>query len=366
LEAISKLNISNMQSHIAQYIKKYTSILLILTLISIPSILYAETDTSNALKAIPVNESELETINLNDTQAARALYGGDSDSISYDLTGSAGTFASCAGLGAISTAIKSAITSALSRITGSILSFEAPVNDSQTRAKESGVSIFGVVVLPSWDQVGWCMVNSIIESIGDATVNWINSGFEGSPSFVDDPEQFFTDIADLEAASFLDDITGGLLCEPIKNIVKVKLTNTYNSKNKKDSCTFSEISGNLEQFMSGETFSWDDWISYTQDSQNNPFGATISGQIELNNRISNSLGIQSKVLDWSGGFLSKKDPETGKITSPGTIIQSQVNERLFSGQRRLEIADEFDEVVNALVNQLIKIAISEMTEATSD
>ena len=66
-------------------------------------------------------------------------------------------------------------------------------------------------------------------------------------------------------------------------------------------------------------------------------------------------------MDWGRGFLSFKDPETGEITSPGTIIEKQVNQRLGSGERRLEIADEFDEIVNALINQLIKIALSEVT-----
>jgi hypothetical protein len=61
--------------------------------------------------------------------------------------------------------------------------------------------------------------------------------------------------------------------------------------------------------------------------------------------------------------LSSVDPTTKKITSPGSVIEKQVNERLFSGQRRLEIADEFDEVVNALVNQLVKIAVTEVTQA---
>ena len=116
--------------------------------------------------------------------------------------------------------------------------------------------------------------------------------------------------------------------------------------------------------MSGENFSWDDWMSYTQNPYNNPFGATIYGQIELNKRIASSLGIQSTLLDWGGGFFSSKDPKTGEIRTPGSVIEKQLNDRLGSGQRRLEIADEFDEVVNALVNQLIKIAISEVTQST--
>jgi hypothetical protein len=115
--------------------------------------------------------------------------------------------------------------------------------------------------------------------------------------------------------------------------------------------------------MNGEGgFNWADWQQYTQDPYNNPYGATLGGQVQLDNRIAQSLGIQSKLLDWGGGFLSSKDPVTGDITSPGSTIEKQVNERLGSGQRRLEMADEFDEIVNALVNQLVKVAIDKMTQ----
>ncbi len=72
--------------------------------------------------------------------------------------------------------------------------------------------------------------------------------------------------------------------------------------------------------------------------------------------------MQSTLLGWGRGFLSHTDPATGKITSPGSVIEGQVNQRLFSGESRIQIADEFDEVVNALVNSLIKIAIHEATQ----
>jgi hypothetical protein len=264
----------------------------------------------------------------------------------------------CSGAGALGNFVKGKI----SQIVGSVLDFRAPISSPVQEGKETG--ILGLV---SWDQIGWCLVNSMIESIGDATVNWINSGFQGNPVFVDDPEQFFTDVADIQAGIFLDELTNGFLCEPIQNIVRVNLAQNYNSSispyGDRAACTFTGSKENLEQFMSGETFSWDDWMSYTQNPYNNPFGATIYSQLELNERIAGALGIQSTLLDWSAGFLSKTDPQTGEIKTPGIVIEKQLNERFGSGQRRLEIADEFDEVVNALVNQLIKIAISEVTQS---
>ncbi len=265
------------------------------------------------------------------------------------------SFASCSIGGALGNFVKNQI----SGFIGSALNiFEVPVGDNIVRGKEVGV--LGI----SWDQLGWCLVNFIIESIGAATVAWINGGFQGNPVFVEDPEQFFADIADIQAGAFLGELSNGFLCSPIQNIVRVNLAQSYNSQfSPYGACTFTAVSGNLESFMSGQSgFNWVDWQSYTQEPYNNPFGATLGGQIQLDQRISSALGLQTNQLDWGAGFLSSRDPVTGKITSPGSVIEKQVNERLGSGQRRLEIADEFDEIVNALVNQLIKVAISEMTQ----
>lgn len=341
-------------------LKKITAPLLILSFLIAPLSAFAQVPP----RAIPVDETTLAPINLSNSQAGASIYGANRSGVTADLGGAVGSFTECAALGALSTAIQKAVGDALATAFGSVVSTEVPINDSQQRAKESGISIAGVPVLPSWDQVGWCAVNSVIESIGAATVQWINTGFQGNPAFVQDPEQFFADVADIQAGIFLNQVSSGLLCTPIKNWVRISLATSYNSSiNYAPQCSFTDISGNLEQFMSGETFSWTDWLSYTQNPYNNPYGATIYSQIEIDKRIANALGTQSTLLQWSGGFLSKKDPETGKITSPGSVIQEQLNQRLFSGQKRLEIADEFDEVVTALVNQLIKIAVSEVTQA---
>jgi len=300
--------------------------------------------TAEPLKAIPVNQGGQSS---GATQASSA-----------GASGAGAGLAGCVGASGVATFVSTSI----SNLVGSIL--EVPTADNSQRGKETGTL---ATLYISWDSLGYCLINSIIESIGAATVQWINSGFEGNPVFVQDPAQFFGDIADAEAGAFLGEISGGFLCEPIRNIVRVNIAQQYNNSispyASRGQCTFSGISGNLDQFMSGETFSWDDWLSYTQNPNNNPVGATLYGNIELNNRIASKIGVNSKLLEWGRGFLSFKDPETGQITSPGSLIEGQLNQRLFNGESRISMADEFDEVVNALVNQLVKIAINEVTGA---
>jgi hypothetical protein len=323
----------------------------ILTLLVLPSLTFAQ--QSAPLRAIPINESTLQPIQVNQTNQAR---GGSSSG------GQGGAVATSVSTCIAASGLTGFVQNQISSVIGSVTDiFRVPTGNAVAEAKETG--ILGVI---SWDQIGWCLVNSMIESITISTVQWINNGFEGNPVFVEDPAAYFSNLADVQAGIFLNELSGGFLCGPIQNIVRINLATTYNNNispyGDRAQCSFSAVSGSLEQFMAGETFSWNDWFSYTQVPQNNPMGATIYGQIELDRRIANFLGLEQTQLDWSGGFFSIKDKETGQITSPGAVIESQINQRLFSGQRRLEIADEFNEVVNALVNQLIRTAISEMTQ----
>ncbi len=329
--------------------KKITTILILITFIGSPFFTFAQTQN---------NQGQTNTQTTTNTSQAQAYRDGSSSTGgSGGASSAAGGLGSCALGSMLSDFVKGQVSGAVSSMT----SEEVPTNPVDLTNKETGGSL-GV----SWDAIGYCLINSIIEYIGTSTVAWINSGFQGNPVFVDDPGQFFSDIADIEAGNFLGEISSGYLCSAIESPVKINLSNNYNSRisphSQRGQCTFSGISGNLESFIAGDSFSWEDMISYTSNPYNNAFGATIYGQIELDERIANAVGKESQLLAWGRGFLSFTDPETGKISSPGSVIEQQLNDRLGSPQRRLEMADEFDEIVNALVNQLIKIAISEVTQ----
>lgn len=333
--------------------KKTLSILIALTFILSPFVVWAqENDTSDAPRA---------TIVVPDTNSqAYQARNGTSGGGSFDASGAASSLGSCALGSSLSGLLKSTVSSFTSSLNPA--DSKVPTNPVDLVSKEvGGLSNLGV----SWDSIGYCLINAIIEYIGQSTVQWINSGFQGNPTFVDNPEQFFSDIADIEAGRFLGEISNGYLCSPLQAPIRLNLANTYNNSispyANRGKCTFSAVSGNLESFLNGQSFSWQDWISYNRPT-NNTYGATVSAQIELDKRIAQALNTESKLLDWGRGFLSFKDPETGEVTSPGSVIEDQVNRRLGNAENRILMADEFDEIVTALVNQLVKIAISELTQ----
>ncbi len=50
--------------------------------------------------------------------------------------------------------------------------------------------------------MAFCIGNALIQAIGNSTINWIKSGFNGNPAFVNNPQQFFTNIADQQTLGF--------------------------------------------------------------------------------------------------------------------------------------------------------------------
>ncbi len=108
---------------------------------------------------------------------------------------------------------------------------------------------------------------------------------------------------------------------------------------------------------------WGQWLSITSNPQNTPFGAYLEAEAKLNIKLRNEAGQEIEIASWSDGFLSKRICEsiegkpTGKgknckITTPGKVISEALTFQLSTGPRTLIEADEINEIIGALINQL--------------
>ena len=254
-----------------------------------------------------------------------------------------------------------------------------PVSDSAIRQKEVGITVFGVTVPGlSWDSIALTIAKSTISRLVNSTVKWINNGFDGNPAYVNNPKQYFTDIADGEAGEFIRGSELGLLCSPFQANIRLSLMQEYYEPLPYQ-CTLSEVTSNIEGFF--DDFSqggWDAWFSMTQNPTNNPYGAYLKARIDMDSRIANAIGLKNQQLDRGRGFLSFEkcpsgsfegtDEELNKgcfktgtwekvdatVVTPGSVIETQLSTVLGTGIRQLELADEFDEIVGALVTQLLQ------------
>lgn len=230
------------------------------------------------------------------------------------------------------------------------------------------------------DGLAWQAANLAIESITKSTVNWINSGFDGSPAFVTDLNQNLRGVGDAVAARFFDELAmQDIATTPFQDQVLDSVRLGYYLSTSPESFytrypyTLNQVSANDRAFLAGD-FSqggWNAWFATVMNPQNNPYGAQMLANEALENAVAGATGNRLEELSWNRGFLSWRGECTAQrdvndpvllggvdacasyeIETPGSVIMEQLNQQLGSGVNRLVSADEFNEVIGALLNQL--------------
>lgn len=254
-----------------------------------------------------------------------------------------------------------------------------PVLDQPNLAQNS-ITAAGVATLQQkesvLDAIAWSAAKIIISNMTNSIVNWINSGFEGSPAFVTDPEAFLIDVGDQIAGNFIAGTEIGFICEPFQLELRRALNFSFSSTfTRANYCRLSDVVSNVENFtkFTDGDFSrggWNSWFEISQNPSNNPLGVYSAAKAEIVLRTARGQEIELAKLNWGQGFLSWRDCEvrddqTGEcikyseIKTPGSVIENQLSQTLGSGIRQLELADEFNEIIGALVGQLARTVLTD-------
>ncbi len=145
-----------------------------------------------------------------------------------------------AGTGVINDAVTHAQLAGLGQLLGASYAVQA-ANTAKNAAKEP-ITFVG------------CLTNVIgkvaLQQITISVVNWINSGFNGQPSFVTNYQQFFTNVADLSAGQFIQGSGLAFLCSPFQAQIKIAIAQSYANKGAQ-SCSLTGIIKNVTNFMNG-------------------------------------------------------------------------------------------------------------------
>ncbi len=223
------------------------------------------------------------------------------------------------------------------------------------------------------DAVAYQVSAIALKKLTAKTVNWINNGFKGNPGYIQNPKQFFLEIGDQTVSHFLSQPGVNQICSPFNAQIRLALVKNYldEGDSSRYSCTLDILRNNYQAFLNDfSQGGLDAWFELTQNSQNNPYGAYLETQNSLNIQITANQQQQQKELDLSGGFLNlKRCPRGGSYTdtrgevlcsveeetvTPGVLINDQLSKSLGSSWERLNAADEFNEVITALLTQLIE------------
>lgn len=224
------------------------------------------------------------------------------------------------------------------------------------------------------DGIGFAIAQVALDAITGSIVDWINSGFKGNPAFVDDLGAFmgYVDVEAFEA--FLGSETIANLCSPWKNDIRFALESAFVGGGRPE-CSLGDVVDNIEDFIAGDfqQGGWVGWFHLTQ--RNNPYTDFLNASYELDANIAGKREQERELLRFGRGFLSMEQcterPATPgdrnsraflgpggtvtdcTITTPGAVIETQLNETLGTGQRRLEVADEVNEIITAFLGQLV-------------
>lgn len=227
------------------------------------------------------------------------------------------------------------------------------------------------------DGIAWTLAKQVISQMTTSIVNWINSGFKGSPSFVQDLQGFLLNVGDQAFGDYLQDLGGPLsfLCSPFELDIRIALATTYTRAREgqpnTDQCSLSGIMANIEDFSNGDFAQggWEAWFQITSKPETyTPYGSLLTAQTEAGIRILNKKGEEKTLLEFGDGFLSSKICETVHggsttkencfISTPGKVIEEALTFQLSTGPRSLIAADEFNEIISALLGQLSQQAIT--------
>lgn len=229
------------------------------------------------------------------------------------------------------------------------------------------------------------MVDTMLRQMTSDIVQWINSGFQGSPAFTTDPAGLFMDIADETIGQFIESSDLGFLCSPFQLDIRIALAQSFQPYRRKASCTLTRIGDNVTGFIEGNNSgSWENWLARTTQPQNNPYTSYLMAQNEIAIRIAGRKEIKLAQLNWGSGFLSYDEciayapPEEiagplqpgqeslgtaaprcikTETKTPGSVIANQLDWAISSDIRRTELAKDIDQIVSALVGQMAKQAL---------
>lgn len=359
--------------------------------------------------------------NVTDQQAQTVQSGGnlvEEQEPRGQLTDLAAEGLTCSAATVLGNVLTSAISSAISELVGTIvqdqvssavtgvLNDPVPIKEVgrqldyvklNTHAEKGVPGPFGIYTNVSWDSIAWCVVNAMIEYIANATIAWANSGFNGNPAFLENPERFFKDLADYQAGTIIRDIaygaTGGAVnvCQPFKVSIAIGLAQSYqgygqdaiNSRYRGMSCRLSDITqnklfngvsvGTTGSSVGHPSLTWTEWSQLTQHDQNNPYGAYILANRALYSAVSARENELRFEIGLNNGWLNfKKCPEgvtdqtKCDTVTPGKLIEAQLNSTLDQSKQRLVMATKFDQMITAIVNNLIKVALNKILEESEN
>jgi hypothetical protein len=238
---------------------------------------------------------------------------------------------------------------------GSQLNTSGP---TEQKTKEAGFDIAGIPIAPSMDGLAFCAKHITIAYLQASIIKWANEAFDGAAAYVDDLEATINDVANLAFTQTIGEVN---ICAHLRGSVDLSLlSDLLRSKTKTQGigkCTVT-YDREFQAVLDGNLFNYNDFDNIYSNPMNNTLGAyleTYSRNQTLRNTYEENLKTE---LGWSKGWWPWKD-ENGRTLTPGAVIEDKILSILRIDTDNLVIADEVDELLFTIFNQLIKVNLQD-------
>ena len=196
--------------------------------------------------------------------------------------------------------------------------------------------------------IGRLIAKMLIQKLTISTINWINSGFNGSPAFIQDAGKFFGDIAKNEVLQFGLEIkdpnrfpfgkawlqnTAAAFNNKFQDNARYSLNELISATNpdcgttqdgKKIGCDIAF----KQDFSQG---GWNAWNAITQAPANNPLGFQLMADNELQRRLAGTVESTAQytheALQQANGFLGDM-----RCSADSNMKQSEIRTALIGGK----------------------------------
>ncbi len=246
------------------------------------------------------------------------------------------------------------------------------------------------------DPLSSVLKDAIIDNMIRDINNWAASGFQGSPVFLENPEQFGQNVADIATGAFIEEIGGQLtgdpdfFCKGITDLFVLDIkTRGRRSGLNRFRCTLDRVEQNIERFQNNFANGGWQMLYKIQEESNNPASFYINAGLEAERRQQAARQTFEQGAKATGGYLpnvtcSKRignrnpeedpnfvgPPDPAKqgfckqytIHTPAKAIGDRVAEMTGADLKSLYTKDEVSEIVTAFLKSAIRGAIVNLSE----
>jgi hypothetical protein len=184
--------------------------------------------------------------------------------------------------------------------------------------------------------IGRLIIKLMLQKVTLATIDWINNGFEGGPAFIENPGEFFHNIAKTELLNFGMEISNPQLF-PFGKAWMQRQARAFQARFA-DNARYSlnELIRQTTPYTAQEFYvdfsagGWDAWNFMTQIPANNPLGFQQMASTEWNMRIAGTVESPANevrnALQQAGGFLGQQ-----VCVDPQGLSREEHNKNLATG-----------------------------------